>query len=82
MKLLLRMLWLSWMPAWMHNQTPDSQHFYRRQFTAGYRRKKQWVRLIWLCGAGLVLIFPTVAFAVVVALLSTCLSFCLLDENQ
>ncbi|MGY8871802.1 MAG: hypothetical protein ACKVJE_15295 [Pseudomonadales bacterium] len=82
MKLLMKMLWLAIIPAWMQNEQPDSQHFYRRQFTKSYQRKRLIVRRLWVCSAFLVLLFPTMAFASIVVLLSTFLSFCLLDETN
>lgn len=82
MKFLLQMVWLALVPAWMRNQQPDSKHFYRRQFTKSYQRKRLIVRRLWVCSAFLVLLFPTLVFASIVGLMSTFLSFCLLDETN
>ncbi|WP_293267797.1 hypothetical protein [Neptunomonas sp.] len=82
MKLLMQMLWLAIIPTWMQNQQPDSTHFYRRQFTKSYQRKRLIVRRLWLCSIFLILLFPSMVFASVVGLLSTFISFCLLDETN
>ncbi|WP_028470732.1 hypothetical protein [Neptunomonas japonica] len=82
MKLLIKMLLLAIIPAWMQNEQPDSQHFYRRQFTKSYQRKRIIVRRLWVCSAFLILLFPTMVFASIVGLMSTFLSFCLLDETN
>ncbi|SFG94821.1 hypothetical protein [Neptunomonas qingdaonensis] len=81
MRFLLQMLWLACIPDWMRDQQPDSQHFYRRQFTKKYQRKCTIVRRLWVCSGLLILLFPTIPFAAAISLLSTFLSFCLLDET-
>ncbi|WP_372738071.1 hypothetical protein [Neptunomonas sp.] len=82
MRFLLNMLWLAYIPDWMRDQQPDNQHFYRRQFTKKYQRKCAIVRRLWVCSGLLILFFPTIPFAAVISLLSTFLSFCLLDESR
>lgn len=81
MRFLFQMFFLSYMPDWMRNQQADSQHFYRRQFTKSYQRKRVLVRRLWICSGILILIFPTIAFAAVISLFSIFLSFCVLDET-
>ncbi|QEQ96380.1 hypothetical protein [Neptunomonas concharum] len=81
MKLLLQMLWLWFLPQWMADQSPDSRHFYRRQFTRDYQKKRAVVQRLWICSAFVMLCFPSLVFIAVISLFSTFLSFCILDES-
>ncbi len=68
-------------PVWMQDRTPDEKHFYRRLFTEKHRAKRKAVKYIWLSAASLLILFPSVPLMVFIGLLSTFLSFSLLDES-
>lgn len=71
-----------WAPDWMRDQTPDAEHFHRRRFTNKHRNKRKRVRYIWLSAATLWCLNPSVPMMIFVGLLSTFLSFSLLDESS
>lgn len=79
---LLRFMLTLVLPDWMQNRQPDEAHFYRRKFTRAYRAKKQRVAVLW-CGSGLLmLLIPVPAFVITTSLLTTFISFSLLDETS
>ena len=60
----------------------DDQHPHYRRFSKRYKRKQGVVKNIWI-GAGLItLVFPFPHVAVALSLITTFLSFCLLDETK
>lgn len=69
-------------PSWMHDQTPDERHFYRRLFTARHRARKRCVKYIWLSAASIWMLSPSLPLMIFITLLSTFLSFSLLDESR
>jgi hypothetical protein len=71
--------WL--LPSWHDDRVPDEAHPHRRRFTARYRRKRGWVKNIWIASGLLVLANPVLNLACAVALASSFLSFMLLDET-
>lgn len=78
----LRFLILLLAPAWMQDRTPDERHFFRRRFTLKHYKKRKKVRYIWLSAISVWLINPTLPMMIFVGLLSTFLSFSLLDESS
>ncbi|MDI3325492.1 hypothetical protein QKW35_14005 [Pontibacterium granulatum] len=78
----LKFLLMLLAPGWMQDRTPDESHFYRRQFTSDHRKKRKKVRYIWLSAASVCLLQPSLPMFIFVGLLSTFLSFSLLDESS
>lgn len=66
----------------MYLRSPDEYHFHRRRFTQKYRNKQKVVRSLWFSMSLVVLAFPVPHVAVFVALFTTFLSFCILDETE
>ena len=61
---------------------PDPLHPHRRRFTRAYRRKRQWVKSLWI-GSGLLMILlgASPGLVAAIALATTFASFCILDET-
>lgn len=60
----------------------DDTHPHYRRFTVQYKKKRSMVKNFWI-GAGLItLAFPLLHIAFILALLTTLISFCLLDETS
>ena len=82
-------MWQFWLilerlflPAWRQNKFPDPNHPWRRTFTSGYRRKKEVVVWLWYgCTIG-ILLLSTIAWMVILLLLTTFISFSILDETD
>ncbi len=72
----------TWQPIWLDVRSPDEYHFHRRRFTRKYRNKQRIVRSLWFSMSLVVLAFPLMHFAVFVSLLTTFVSFCILDETE
>lgn len=72
--------WL--LPAWRQHKHPDPDHPWRRCFTPAYRRKKKIVVWLWYgCGVA-ILLLSTLAWLFVLLLLTTFMSFMILDETE
>lgn len=73
---------LEWiLPEWVSSRRNDPSHSHGRRFTPCYRKKKDLVRVVWI-GSGLkMLAFPVMPFIAVLSLLTTFLSFGILDET-
>lgn len=70
------------LPRWRQRKFPDPGHPWRRSFTASYRRKKKIVVWLWYgCALGIVLL-SSIAGIVVLLLLTTFISFAILDETE
>lgn len=69
------------LPAWLFQTQPDAKHFHRRRFTSKYRSKKRIVWNLWGAVALLVIFIPVVPIAVFACLLTSFLSFAILDET-
>ncbi|MBL4795675.1 MAG: hypothetical protein JKY24_09310 [Pseudomonadales bacterium] len=67
-------------PQWMHDKTPDTNHFYRRTFTARYQTKKKALYYLWVALLLTMIINPFVAYAVGSGMFMTFFSFFVLDE--
>lgn len=70
-------------PDWMQDTRPDPLHPHRRRFTACYRRKKNLVRSLWIV-SGLIMLLQGAnpAFVLCLALATTFMAFCILDETH
>jgi hypothetical protein len=79
---LIEPLLQQFLPGWLFNRKPDPAHAHRRRFTSTYRRKRQWVKSLWIA-AGLLMIIggASPAFVIALALATTFASFCILDET-
>jgi hypothetical protein len=66
----------------MRDRTPDSDHFYRRFFTAKHRAKRSKAKLIWIAVLFLLILFPYPPLIVSLLLFTTFLTFSLLDESN
>jgi len=69
-------------PNWLSDCTPDKNHFHRRRFTAKYKSKQRIVRGIWLSFAVVALCFQALQIFFALGLLTTFISFCILDETE
>ncbi|MCW8193930.1 hypothetical protein F6455_03910 [Proteobacteria bacterium 005FR1] len=74
--------WLEWiLPDWVTSRRDDPSHSHGRRFTRRYRKKKEIVKSVWI-GSGLVMLaFPALPLIVALSLLTTFLSFVILDET-
>lgn len=79
---LVNFLFMLLAPAWMRDQTPDKDHFYRRRFTVKHRAKKARIKLLWIVVAIICLIFPYPHIITVLLLLTTFVTFSWLDESN
>jgi len=70
------------LPQWTHDQSPDQSHPHKRRFTAGYRRKQNIVRNVWIASGLVMILQATPAFILAIALGTTFLSFLILDETS
>ncbi|MGQ9424534.1 hypothetical protein ACXYTJ_01125 [Gilvimarinus sp. F26214L] len=73
---------LEWLlPDWSRTCAPDPAHSHGRRYTRRYRKKKEIVKSVWI-GSGMVMLaFPTLPFIAALSLLTTFLSFVILDET-
>ncbi|MFE8071685.1 hypothetical protein QQM79_11565 [Marinobacteraceae bacterium S3BR75-40.1] len=69
-------------PHYVFDRRPDSSHHSLRRNTSSYRQRKDRARCIWLAFAVILFFFPLLPVLVGGSLLSTFLSFCLLDETS
>jgi hypothetical protein len=63
------------------DRVPDPSHPHLRRFTRRYRRKRDLVKWVWIFAGLLMLLSKSLALTFFVALGTTFLSFCLLDET-
>lgn len=70
------------LPDWRQHKYPDPSHPWRRSFTPRYQRKKKIVVWLWYACALGILLLSTLAGMVVLLLLTTFLSFSILDETE
>lgn len=59
-----------------------SEHPHYRRFTRRYQRKRSIVKNYWIGAACIVLLFPLLHVALPLILLTTCVSFTILDETE
>jgi len=74
--------WRRWMlPDWMVDREPDASHPHRRRFTPRYRRKRQLVKVIWICSGLIMILSPALNLTLTLILATSFLSFIVLDET-
>jgi hypothetical protein len=69
------------LPDWVRRRRNDPSHSHGRRFTPRYRKKKEIVRSVWIGSGLMMLVFPALPFIVALSLLTTFLSFVILDET-
>lgn len=70
------------LPDWANSRCGDPSHSHGRRYTRTYRKKKEIVKSVWL-GSGLVMLaFPALPLVAALGLLTTFLSFVILDETK
>lgn len=74
--------WIEWiLPDWARKSYPDPTHSHGRRYTRSYRKKLEVVKSVWI-GSGLIMLaFPALPFVAALGLLTTFLSFVILDET-
>ena len=60
---------------------PDPGDHHSRRYTRSYRLKKSWVKNLWIGTSLLMLCFPLLPFVLAIGLLTSFLSFAILDET-
>jgi 1,4-dihydroxy-2-naphthoate octaprenyltransferase len=71
----------AFMPAEGEICLPDPDDAHTRRYTRAYRLKRGWVKNLWIGACLLMLCFPLVPFVLILALLTSFLSFAILDET-
>ncbi len=69
------------LPAWWGRAEADPNHPHRRRYTRRYRRKLGLVKSLWIGSGLLMLLCNSLALVFGLALATTFLSFCVLDET-
>ena len=70
------------LPSWAMCTEPDPLHSHARRYTTKYRRKQNMVKNLWI-GMGVVMIaLPSLSFIAALSLLTTFVSFIILDETD
>lgn len=74
--------WMEWiLPDWASRARSDPTHSHGRRFTRRYRKKREIVKSVWI-GSGLVMLaFPALPLIAALSLLTTFVSFLILDET-
>lgn len=67
--------------AWCRRNRCEHSSAHQRRLTAPYRRKQRLVRQLWLASALVILLQPQLALALILGLLTTFVSFAILDET-
>ncbi len=84
-KALIQYYWqcihIIWRPQWLTIEKPEQGHFHRRRYTAKYRKKLQIVKSLWVSAGIVMLAFPLLSVTCGIGLLTTFISFCILDET-
>ena len=70
------------LPQWAREQSPRPDHPHRRRFTPGYRRKQGIVKNVWIASGLLMIVQPSPAIIIAIALGTTFLAFAILDETS
>lgn len=60
---------------------PDPNDDHSRRYSRAYRLKKSWVKNLWIGTSLLMLCFPLLPFVLALGLLTSFLSFAILDET-
>ena len=70
------------MPDWAVTTCPDPNHSHGRRLTQSYKKKQGIVKNLWIGSGMLMLFIPVLPYLVAAALLTTFLSFVILDETE
>lgn len=74
---------LEWfMPDWAMKTSPDPHHSHARRLTQTYKKKQDIVKNLWIGSGFIMLLIPFLPYLVAAALLTTFLSFVILDETD
>ncbi|MFI2809910.1 MULTISPECIES: hypothetical protein [Microbulbifer] len=68
-------------PAEEEISLPDPNDSHTRRYTRAYRVKRGWVKNLWIAASLLMLCFPLLPFVAALGLLTSFLSFAILDET-
>lgn len=68
--------------TWLRAGRGDLQVAHQRRLSAAYKQRSKRTKTIWLIAAILMLVNPELPFIVIVGLVSTLLSFAILDEDS
>ncbi|MFC6631686.1 hypothetical protein [Microbulbifer taiwanensis] len=60
---------------------PSQEDSHSRRYSDRYRLKRSWVKNLWIGSSLLMLCFPLMPFVLAVGLLTSFLSFAILDET-
>jgi len=69
-------------PDWAIKTCPDPRHSHGRRLTQTYKKKQNLVKNLWIGSGLLMLIIGMLPFLVAAALITTFLSFVILDETE
>lgn len=73
---------LQWfMPSWAMTTTADPNHSHGRRLTVAYRKKQGIVKNLWIASGLLMLVISTLPYLVTATMLTTFISFVILDET-
>ena len=70
------------LPAWLRAGRPDLEAAHQRRRSPAYRRRVKRVKTLWLITTLLMLVNPEVSFVLVTGLITSLLSFAILDESD
>jgi len=71
----------SFQPRESEIQIPDPDDPHSRRYTRRYRMKKGWVKNLWIGSSLLMICFPLLPVVLALGLLTSFLSFAILDET-
>ena len=74
---------LEWfMPDWAMKTCPDPTHSHARRLTTSYKKKQAIVKNLWIGSGLLMLLIGLLPYLVAATLLTTFISFVILDETE
>ncbi len=74
---------LEWLlPDWASTGCGDPSHSHGRRYTRAYQKKREIVKSVWIGSGLLMLVFPVLPLVAALSLLTTFLSFVILDETS
>ncbi|WP_226703078.1 hypothetical protein [Microbulbifer elongatus] len=71
----------SFLPQESEILLPDENDSHLRRYTRSYRTKRNWVKNLWIGASLLMICFPLLPFVLGLGLLTSFLSFAILDET-
>lgn len=69
------------LPDWLRAGRADFEAAHQRRLTPEYRAKKRKLRTVWIVAGIAMLLYPELPFIAIVALVTTFLSFGILDSD-